>query len=875
MNKTHRTVWSEARQSYIVTHEKAAARGKPSSVSRAVAHTAVVAAIAAMGAAHATTNTIDGTNSRTSTYSLTNGESLVVASNGSIIVTSPYAILAGSVTGTVNGTVTGTVNAGFINNSGSISGRSYGIYQSHSTLTGGLTNSGSISSCRNGVGTCPNSGSFSGSGGDAISLQRSILIGDIDNSGTLHGWNKGIELRGTTQSGKIQNSGVIVGHSYYGIGIVSASSLSGGIVNRGQILSSYTAGVEVNRSTVSGGITNSGVISNDGALYSGGDSVRVERSLVNGGVTNSGTIAGLRYGIYVLSNGTLTGGLTNSGTIAGYNAGTIGGSVAGTIAGIFAVAVDGTSSLDSIVIAGNNTARFIGGVYAPNTPMSIASGATYTLRGDDRFIVSGFTNAGTLKIDAAGTGTNTGTITGDFTNTGTFSPKVSSMTHYGQLAVTGTAVLGGALYVDASAATGLVAGTLAGVLTAGTVSGSFASHGDNSSLFDFVPVYNGNQVDLRLEAAAAGGVTTAVNGAGAGAAAGGAANTLDQIFQDNTNPITALFVPVSTQGNGAIANAVKQTLPIVTGGSAAVASGALTSINRVIQSRVEANRGMSSGDEFYGDKKVWLKPFASWAEQGDKNGIAGYKGRVGGFALGADAEVNSQTRVGVAFAYGNAKVTSKSTVAPQTTNVDIYQLIGYGSYSLDERTEANFQADFGNNKNEGRRDIPFAGVRASSSYDSFTTHVGAGLSRSYALSEVTTFVPSVRIDYTNIYDKAYRESGAGALNLIVNSRTSDELVYAIDGKVAHKLNEANTVIANLGWAYDDKAKASSVTAAYAGASGLGFTTKGATPSKDSIRAGFGYVHAPKDGPELTARYDVELKDGFKNETVSAKARWAF
>ena len=52
MNKIHRTVWSHARQTYIVTAENAKARGKPSSVVKSMA-LAVALALGGAGA-HAT-----------------------------------------------------------------------------------------------------------------------------------------------------------------------------------------------------------------------------------------------------------------------------------------------------------------------------------------------------------------------------------------------------------------------------------------------------------------------------------------------------------------------------------------------------------------------------------------------------------------------------------------------------------------------------------------------------------------------------------------------------------------------------------------------------------------------------------------------------
>jgi outer membrane autotransporter protein len=220
-------------------------------------------------------------------------------------------------------------------------------------------------------------------------------------------------------------------------------------------------------------------------------------------------------------------------------------------------------------------------------------------------------------------------------------------------------------------------------------------------------------------------------------------------------------------------------------------------------------------------------------------------------------------------------VDGNSTVAPNGAKVDVYQLIGYGSHSLDADTEANFQVGVGKNRNRGHRDLPAFGLRASASYDSTVFTAGAGLGRSFALSDKTRFTPSVRADYTWIKDDGYTETGAGALNLNVRGRKTDELILAVDGKLTHELSEGTTLTANLGVGYDVLSKQASITAAFAGAPGVAFTTQGLDPSPWLVRGGLGIVSKTKSGMEITARYDVEHRSHFLNQTASVKLRWAF
>jgi outer membrane autotransporter protein len=143
------------------------------------------------------------------------------------------------------------------------------------------------------------------------------------------------------------------------------------------------------------------------------------------------------------------------------------------------------------------------------------------------------------------------------------------------------------------------------------------------------------------------------------------------------------------------------------------------------------------------------------------------------------------------------------------------------------------------------------------------------------MNETTSFTPTVRVDYTQVKDDGYTEAGAGVLNLVVDGRTSEQLIYALDGKITHTLSPATTLNVNLGVAYDAKAKQSSITAAYAGAPGLAFTTRGMNVEATTYRLGVGLVSKNAMGLEVTGRYDVEARAGYTNQTLSAKVRWAF
>jgi outer membrane autotransporter protein len=679
------------------------------------------------------------------------------------------------------------------------------------------------------LGTITNNGTISSTNAAGIALFSGSTANAIANTGTITttGGNAGIGIFRSTVSGAISNSGTISGGGVNGSGIyLSTSSRVGAITNSGTI-SGGTYGIRIQSSAaVTGAITNSGTITGTGSA-----GIYLSSSSRVGAITNSGTISGGTSGIRIQSASAVNGTLTNSGTISGGQFGinlTTGGSI-GTI-----------------------------------TNLSTISGATFGIRNNGGAI--------TTLNNAQGGGT-------PLTYTGKLPTNYNivlgnSASSYGKLSATGVSgSTAFGIYATSTVKSNTYASVLTGVapanltgLSGGMVTGTFS--GNAWQLVETTPTSNAWNLLFPNFVAP---VTTTVFGSTTALGNTPALNAA-QVIDANPNLLN-LFSGLN--GNQAISNAATQTLPLLTGGGPLALRSALSSFDRIVQARIESNLGLSSGESFLGNRQAWAKPFGSWANQDDSNGVAGFKSRAAGLAVGADGTLSDASRVGVALAYANVNADGNSTVAPTNLKIDLYQLAGYGSYSLDPRTEVNYQADLGNNRNHGLRQIPFTGTAATSSYGSLTAHAGVGLGHTMPLSERTSFTLSGRVDYTLIRDKAYSESGAGVLNLSVASHNTEQLLFSGDGRFAHKLSDATTLLANVGAGYDAAAKQASVTSVFAGAPGASFVAQGISPKPWLVRGGVGFAKDLKNGTQLVARYDAEARQGFTNQTVSVRFRWAF
>lgn len=702
------------------------------------------------------------------------------------------------------------------------------------------TNSGTIS-LTNTRGTISSYAS-SASGGGTIQFLQNTGTGTItvNNSGTIANY-------GTTGGNAIffKNSG----------GTVAITNNNGGSITTA---GTGAAAIKVN-GVHAGTITNAGTITGAGTTGAGGTAVAIDNSANATQTTINLQSGSTTNGALKLGTGTISGDIVN------LNGGTLNGDI-----------VAGGASKGTVNVTANTSTNGNIGTAAGNSLNSLAiTSGVLTLNNNVKATTTN--NSATLAISSG----NTSTITGNYTQAagGTFQTGLTSNTGFGKLVVSGTATLQSNAKIDVNAVgtPSLTVGTtLASVISAGTLTsdGTFAVT-DNSALFNFSAAKNGNAVDLTIVKGLS--VTSATANSG-NTVASGAAIVFDSLIgssgltPDMNSVITTLGQMSTSQQ---VSDAVSQTLPLLNGSSHVAIGAALTGINRVVQSRIESNRGLSSGDTFYGDEKFWMKPFGSWAGQDDRKGVSGFKSNAGGVAFGADAMTSETTRLGLAFAYAKADVTGNSSIAPSSANFDIYQLIGYGSRSLDADTEINFQAGIGKNNNDGQRSILFMGATAKAKYNSLTATTGIGVDRIYELSKQTRFIPSVRADYIWIKDESYTETGAGALNLNVQAQTSDALILAVDGKLAHEFGKGTTLTANLGVGYDALSDQDSITAAYAGAAGLSFVTKGLDPSPWMVRGGLGVISTTASGMEISARYDAERRQDFLNQTASVKLRWAF
>ena len=774
----------------------------------------------------------------------------------------------------VSGYASRMTNSGLISGGNGANGAAGGIGGAGGT--GGSSSGSGKYGGNGGAGGQGGNGSNGGAGGNGI--EGGAL--EIINRGTIQGGNGGTAGGGGAGgAGGIAGTGTNPNPGMDGVdgenGLAGTAG-SGGI---GILLSGDSS--IVNSGTIAGGLGNGGAGPRANAieLRYGGNTLTLESgSVINGNVVSfSGSSDKLVLGgdSNVSANTFDLGALGTQGSskqYQGFGRFEKEGSSTWTLIGNDYYGKDWIVNAGTLAMADGSNLQ---------GSVDILAGAT--LRGGNVWIGTNVDNAGRLAVGSTTTPYAELEIDGNYVQSASGSLRISALSasQYSSLYVDGNVTLAGNLDIDVRSGNTLAISDqlLSVISTPGTLSGTFSSVTDNSYLFDFTATYNAQSVDLNVIADPVGGGPGGPNTAtGSAQAMGnnqarGAAAVLDGVFASNANgALASHFIGLNSQAE--VSEALSEVLPMV-GASTTTANTTMTTINQVVQARNESASGLSSGDELISDEHLWIKPFGSWARQDSSGGAPGMRSNVGGMAFGLDGSFNSRLTLGAAFVYANADTRNTGNSPRQSLETDVYQLVGYGTYQLDDATALRFQLDGGQNRNDGKRDIAFAGLNAKSSYNTWTAHAGVALDHTFSLSSATRFTPSVRADYTWIKDDSYTEKGAGALSLKAKSNSTDQFILGVDGKLSHDLTDRVNLSANLGVGYDFLADRDSITTSFAGAPGAAFTTYGGDVQRWLARGGTGLTYKVSEQVQLGVRYDLEKRSDYLNQTASAEARWAF
>lgn len=826
-------------------------------------------------------------------FDVSTGSSITIANGGEVggISMTSYTPTQSSINaeGIINNTTGIGINimnsslSNGISNSGTISTSGSGIVISNtSTINGGISNSGAMSSTT-GTGILINSastvsGGISNSGSIEVGgvfvgitiTSDSIIEGDITNSGLIEvNQGNGILLRGnSTINGGISNNGTIRSITNNGIEVLNTSNIQGNISNHG-VISVGNEGLSIhNASTVSGSISNNGTISggqNGISIFSA--------TTISGSISNNGTISGGQNGISISSSAIVNGGISNSGIIQGDTN---------------AINITPGSTVSNIDILGQN-ARIIGNVEASGTNVNITDGARLTSEGN--YNVNAFNISSNALFNMANTITaaavnNSGTlaitdtlqtIAGDYTQQtgGLFQTSVSSASEYGQLSVTGAVDLSqsGNIYVQVGQNNLLHNGDILSNVVSGdtlTAPTNGFNVSDNSYIWSFIPTLNNANNGLHLTATINPDAYNACQGT---FCQGAATAILGQVAAGN--PIFSPYTQLPTAN--ALRDAASQATPELTNENIQVVQLITRSVLDIAP-MWDSLRGKSSGDAMlYQPGKIWVKPYGASMTQNQRNTVPGFNATAYGAVIGKDIQLANDLLFGGGFAAGGDNMHGKSVLSGQSINSQAYQGMLYGAKKLPNHVYVAGQGLLGFGINDTNRSIPLYASTAKGSYNSWFTNIRAETGRSIDVAPNFVFTPELDASYLFINQNGYKESGS-PMDLLVSANQNSSLVLGAYANGAYHLTNVHkqhdlALTGYAGIAGDVINSQPQVTSTFV-ASGSTFSTFGVQFNGAVFRGGAGLTLTNPTSPFLVElNYDVQAGNNAYSGIGSATIKY--
>ena len=354
----------------------------------------------------------------------------------------------------------------------------------------------------------------------------------------------------------------------------------------------------------------------------------------------------------------------------------------------------------------------------------------------------------------------------------------------------------------------------------------------------------------------------------------GAAVVLDRMASTPlglTGAMAPTFAILDNLDAPALSNAVSQTLPVLAGAASQATYATQRVLQQTVVGRLDDAYGLRTADAA-AERHVWLKPLGGVASQGGNDGAPGYRANGGGLVAGVDAPVSSQAVLGGLFSYAHQNITGSDETVPNRLGLDTYQLGLYGAYALRPGTEIDFLLDGGLNQNRANRSLSFVNSTAVADYLSYTGHAGVAVKQLIPVHAGFSILPSLRLDYAQVRADPYSESGAGGLNLKVDSQLYRELMLSAGVKGAYRIADRIWLTADGAVGYNLLNDRLQISAAFA-AGGDSFVTTAFSQSPWLYSAGIGLASSGADNLDLSMRYGLQTSpSGFLNQTGSFTLR---
>jgi len=359
-------------------------------------------------------------------------------------------------------------------------------------------------------------------------------------------------------------------------------------------------------------------------------------------------------------------------------------------------------------------------------------------------------------------------------------------------------------------------------------------------------------------------------------------NVLDNLASTATGDMSTVLAYLDKSGSATYA---RQMEPIVNAGAIQAGYATIHQFNQTVASRIEQlpsilqtrenmMTGFLTGDE-PANTGAWTQVFGATMHQDGRDAVSGYNANVEGISLGWDRLLAENFFAGFSFGYAHNSISSSDSTTK--TGIDSTQGSIYGSFTT-KNYYLNGIGSFAYNRYDSSRYMSFGGIdrTAKSSYDGnqYSGYLEGGYSFHHQGIKIT---PLASLHYQHLHLRDYCESGAGALNLAVDTQRYNILQSGLGAKIAYPIQKNNVQLIpelHARWLYDFVGDPQQATAQFTGG-GATFASKGLDPPKSSYNIGAKLNILTEYGVTLSLDYDLEIKHGFHSHNGYINARYEF
>lgn len=274
---------------------------------------------------------------------------------------------------------------------------------------------------------------------------------------------------------------------------------------------------------------------------------------------------------------------------------------------------------------------------------------------------------------------------------------------------------------------------------------------------------------------------------------------------------------------------------------------------------------------------MWMNFYGQWGDENGDEVYDGFEFRSHSILTGWDTDMGRGGVLGLGFGISRGSVTVDGSVAEN--DIDTTMLSLYGSHD-GRQGYFDWVASYAWHDFDSLRLTRVLGkpvtARSSHSGRGVSLYGETGLVRE--MSPSWRLLPFFALDYQNLKEDGYRESGADPLNLIVKERRTESLVSDLGLRNYWTADfETGRLAADLGIAFDYNYDIDDqlFDASFSGYPGASFTTEGREPESSGLLVSLGLSFLDRRGMRSTIRYQEEMRQGLRVHALMGGLRVDF